>query len=276
MRTNWLGQVYGALAALPELRRSGGTLVCIGSVESVRAVPLHAPYTASKMALRGFCDSLRLDLDADKAGVAVSLVMPGPIDTPFFEHSRSYTEGAPKPPSPVYSPESVAKSILQMAQHPQREVLVGGAAFGFVAGQKLAPRLTDRLMTARHSMHRAQQSDGPERPGDTLNSPMPGTGTERGGHSGRRSLSAAVTTARPLVRRAAAVGAAAAGVAASRLMRHRGDAESRTGVKDTSVAEDPAVTETSTVAETVTAAQDAAGTRDVIVLEGERQQTDAP
>src|SRR4051794_18580180 len=44
MRTNWLGQVHGALAALPELRRNGGTLVLIGSVESVRAVPLHAPY----------------------------------------------------------------------------------------------------------------------------------------------------------------------------------------------------------------------------------------
>jgi short-subunit dehydrogenase len=87
MQTNYLGQVYGALAALPFLRESGGTLVCIGSVESVRAVPLHAPYVASKMALRGFCDALRMDLDEEKAGVAVSLIMPAAIDTPFFEHS---------------------------------------------------------------------------------------------------------------------------------------------------------------------------------------------
>ena len=234
MRTNWLGQVYGALAALPELRRSGGTLVCIGSTESVRAVPLHAPYVASKMALRGFCDALRMDLDADRAGVAVTLILPGPIDTPFFEHSRSYAEGAPKPPRPVYSPESVAQAILKAAQHPQREVVVGGAAFGFIGGQKLAPRLTDRLMTAGQSMLRAQQSDRPKEPTDTLDAPVQGSGSERGGHAGRRSLSAAITTARPLVRRAAGVGAAAAGVAVSRLVR-----QSSTSVAPAPTAEEP-------------------------------------
>ncbi len=217
MRTNWLGQVHGALAALPYLRRSGGTLVCIGSVESVRAVPLHAPYVSSKMALRGFCDVLRMDLEAEGAGVAVSLVLPASIDTPFFEHSKSYAEGAPKPPPPVYAPESVAQAILRLAEHPQREVAVGGSAFGFLSGQKLAPRLTDKLMTARHSMLRAQQSDAPPTGADNMRSPVAGTGSERGGHGGRRSMAAAVTTARPLVKRAVGLGAAAAGVIASQV-----------------------------------------------------------
>lgn len=219
MRTNWYGQVLGAVAALPHLRASRGTLVCIGSVESARAVPLHAPYVASKMALRGFCDSLRMDLDAEHAGVAVTLVLPGPIDTPFFEHSRSYGEGAPKPPPPVYAPESVARAILSAAEHPQREIVVGGASFGFLAGQKLAPRLTDKLMTARQSMLRAQQSDAPPAGPDTISSPVEGSGTERGGHGGRLSVSTAVTAARPAVKRAVGVGAVAAGFVASRVAR---------------------------------------------------------
>jgi short-subunit dehydrogenase len=217
MRTNWLGHVHGALAAVPHLRASKGTFIAIGSVESVRAVPLHAPYTASKFALRAFCDSLRMDLDAEDAGVAVSLIMPAAIDTPFFEHSRSYADGAPKPPPPVYSPESVAEAILRMAERPQRQVTVGGSAFGFISGQKLAPALTDRLMTARQSMLRMQQSDAPPGGRDNVDAPVEGSGAERGGHGGRRSLAAAVTTARPLVKRAAGLGAAAAGVVASRV-----------------------------------------------------------
>lgn len=218
MRTNWLGQVHGALAALPHLRASNGTLICIGSVESVRAVPLQAPYTSSKMALRGFCDSLRMDLDADGDAVAVTLVLPAAIDTPFFEHSRSYTDAAPKPPPPVYSPESVARVILAAAEHPRREVVVGGSAFGFLAGQKLAPGLTDRLMTARQSMLRLQQSAAKPTAEDTVDSPVPGSGAERGGHGGRASLTSVVNSARPLTRRAGALGAAAAGLVVTRLV----------------------------------------------------------
>jgi short-subunit dehydrogenase len=222
MRTNWLGQVHGALAALPALRESRGTLICIGSVESVRAVPMHAPYVASKMALRGFCDSLRMDLEAEKTGVSVTLVMPASIDTPFFEHSKTYAEGAPKPPPPYYEPEAVAMAIIKAAQHPQREVAVGGSSFAFFTGQKFAPRLTDRLMTAGHAMARLQQADHPDDGRDNLDAPMQGTGTERGGLSGRRSFSTVLTTARPIVRKAAGMGAAAAGVAVTRLAARRG------------------------------------------------------
>jgi short-subunit dehydrogenase len=221
MRTNWLGQVHGALAALPELRRSGGTLICIGSVESVRAVPLHAAYVSSKMALRGFCDSLRMDLDADHAGIAVSLVLPAAIDTPFFAHARSHLAGRPKPPPPVYTPDSVAAVILRMAQHPRREVVVGGSGLGFLAGQRLAPRLTDRLMTAGNSMLHAQQDPRPAEPADNLADPVTGSGTDTGGHDGRPSLTSVLASARPAARRAAALGAATAGVVAGRVMAHR-------------------------------------------------------
>lgn len=90
MRVNFLGQVHGTHAALPALRRAGGgVIIGISSVEGVRAVPLHGPYTASKFALRGFYDCLRMELAQEGAPIAVTTILPASIDTPFFEHARS-------------------------------------------------------------------------------------------------------------------------------------------------------------------------------------------
>ena len=58
MDTNFLGQVYGAKAALPHLESSGGALICVGSALSDRGVPLQGIYCASKHAIKGWLDSL--------------------------------------------------------------------------------------------------------------------------------------------------------------------------------------------------------------------------
>jgi NAD(P)-dependent dehydrogenase (short-subunit alcohol dehydrogenase family) len=141
LRVNVLGHVHGAQAALPALRRAGGgVIVGISSVEGVRAVPLHAPYTASKMALRGFYDCLRMELAAERSTVAVTTILPASIDTPFFEHARSKLGGhLPKPPPPVYSADVVAAAIVRAARRPTREVPVGGSAIGFFLGPAAQP-----------------------------------------------------------------------------------------------------------------------------------------
>src|ERR687889_243332 len=121
MRVNFLGHVHGTHAALPALRRAGGgVIIGVSSVEGVRAVPLHGPYTASKFALRGFYDCLRMELAQEGAPIAVSTILPASIDTPFFEHARSKVGAMPKPPPPVYAPEVVADAIVYTAQHPRR------------------------------------------------------------------------------------------------------------------------------------------------------------
>src|SRR4051794_10053701 len=90
MRVNFLGQVHGVHAALPALRRAGGGVVIgVASVEGVRAVPLHGPYTASKFALRACYDRLRMELAQEGTPIAVTTILPASIDTPFFEHARS-------------------------------------------------------------------------------------------------------------------------------------------------------------------------------------------
>ncbi len=81
--TNYWGVVHGSLAALPHLRRSGGALINLGSILSDTGYPLQGHYTASKHAVKGFTDSLRLELEHDEAPVSVTLIQPAVIDTPL-------------------------------------------------------------------------------------------------------------------------------------------------------------------------------------------------
>ncbi|MEU0217954.1 SDR family oxidoreductase [Streptomyces sp. NPDC006265] len=191
VQINLMGQVHGAYAALPYLRRSGGgVLIGVSSVEGVRAVPLQAPYVTSKWALRGFYDVLRMELMADKAPVAVTTILPASIDTPLFAHARSKLEALPKPPPPVYAPEAVARAIVKAATHPTREVPVGGSALQFILSQRFAPALTDRLMAVRRIGFASQVTDQSDTGSDNLEQPLPGPGAVHGelnGHAFQRS-----------------------------------------------------------------------------------------
>src|SRR3954453_15483171 len=186
MRGNFLGHVHGVHTALPVLRRAGGGVVIgVSSVEGVRAVPLHAPYTASKWALRGFYDSLRMELKESQDPIAVTTILPGPIATPFFEHARSKVGAMPKPPPPVYAPEVVARAIAKASVRPTREVPVGGAAIGFYLGQRLSPALTDAIMSLRRVQVDAQHADRPDTPTDNVDAPVLEPGSVRGRHAGK-------------------------------------------------------------------------------------------
>jgi NAD(P)-dependent dehydrogenase (short-subunit alcohol dehydrogenase family) len=186
MRVNFLGQVHGVHAALPALRRAGGGVVIgVASVEGVRAVPLHGPYTASKFALRAFYDCLRMELAQEGAPIAVTTILPASIDTPFFEHARSKLGAMVKPPPPVYAPEVVAATIVYAAQHPRREIPVGGAAVGFFLGQRLSPALTDALLSVRRFGVGTQRTDRPDNGVDNVDAPVDGPGQVHGSYPGR-------------------------------------------------------------------------------------------
>jgi NAD(P)-dependent dehydrogenase (short-subunit alcohol dehydrogenase family) len=186
MRVNFLGQVHGVHAALPALRRAGGGVVIgVASVEGVRAVPLHGPYTASKFALRAFYDCLRMELAQEGAPIAVTTILPASINTPFFEHARSKLGTMVKPPPPVYAPEIVAAAIVYAARHPRREIPVGGAAAGFVLGQRLSPALTDALLSIRRIGIGMQRTDRPDNGVDNVDAPVDGPGQVHGSYPGR-------------------------------------------------------------------------------------------
>jgi short-subunit dehydrogenase len=144
---NYWGVVHGSLIAARHLRARGGAIINTGSVVSDRAVPLQGPYSASKFAVKAFTDTLRMELEHDGAPVSVTLIKPSAIDTPFFEHARTYldTPGVWNPP-PAYDPSLVAKAMLHACENPKRSITIGagGAVIGLMG--RIAPRLTDFAM----------------------------------------------------------------------------------------------------------------------------------
>lgn len=144
-KTNYWGVVYGSLAAVEHLRRRGGALINVGSVASDLPIPLQGAYTASKHAVAGFTDTLRIELIADKAPVSVTLIKPAGIGTPFARHAMNHLRGAARVPPPVYSPDLVADAILEAAEHPTRELIVGGAGRVQTLLANVAPGLFARL-----------------------------------------------------------------------------------------------------------------------------------
>ena len=185
MRVNFLGQVYGVHAALPALRRAGGGVVIgVASMEGVRSVPLHAPYTASKWALRGFYDALRMELAQSQDPIAVATVLPAAIDTPIFEHARSKVGAMPKPPPPTYAAEVVAQAIVRAAERPSREVPVGGPVAAAMLAQRLSPALADTLFSLTRTAVTTQQAARRDNATDNVDGPVEERGQVHGTYPG--------------------------------------------------------------------------------------------
>lgn len=191
---NFWGTVYGARVAVARMRGNGGALINIGSVVSDRAIPLQGGYSASKHAVKGFTDALRMELEEEGAPISVTLIKPSTIDTPYFQHAKNYMPVEPKPPAPVYAPEVVANAILRAAEDPIRDITIGGGGRLITALGSALPRLTDFYM--ERAMFDAQRSDTPagERRGN-LYAPASEGGRERGGYRGHVMRSSVYTTA---------------------------------------------------------------------------------
>lgn len=143
--TNYWGAVNGSLIAVEHLRGRGGALVNVGSVASDNAIPMLGVYSATKHALRGFTDALRMELELDEAPVSVTLIKPTSINTPFPHHARNYTDREPQVPPPVYQPDEVAAAILHAAEHPVRDIYVGSMSRIMSSLGKHAPKAADWL-----------------------------------------------------------------------------------------------------------------------------------
>jgi len=191
---NFWGVVNGCRTAVRSLKDKGGTIINIGSEVSQLAIPLQGIYSASKHAVAGYTDALRMELEHDKIPISVTLVKPSAINTPFPEHARNYLEdGVPALPPPVYAPEVVAETILKCAERPVRDVVVGGSGKAQIVMSQLAPRLTDRYL--ERSMFDKQRTHDRSQPREgSLDHPQR-DGRAHGLHRGRVMQSSAYTTA---------------------------------------------------------------------------------
>lgn len=173
---NFWGVVNGSLVALPLLKQSGGALINVGSEVSEAVVPLQGMYSSSKHAVKGFTDALRVEIEeVDKAPIAITLIQPTAVDTPYPQHARNYTDKEPKLPTPKIEPQQVADAILDAAQNHRRDVKVGGGAILNTLLSKVAPGLADK-MSAKQA-DRQNYEEPPRAPGGTLHN---------AGHSGKQ------------------------------------------------------------------------------------------
>lgn len=196
-QTNFWGVVHGSLEAVKRMKlRGGGALINVGSEVSDRSTPLQAMYAASKHAVKAFTDALRMELEKEDAPISVSLVKPAGIDTLFAVHARNYMDKEPALPPPVYAPEIVARAILHCAQHPKRDIFVGGASKIVSSSNAYMPRALDHFMNA--AMWSQQKSKQDKVPGrrDALHAPDPTqTLRERQGMTERTVRETSVYTA---------------------------------------------------------------------------------
>jgi short-subunit dehydrogenase len=211
--TNVWGVVHGSLVAARHLRQNGGAIINIGSTLSDRAIPVQGIYSASKHAVKGFTDALRMELEAEKAPVSVTLVKPAGINTPYTRHAKNYMDVEPKNPPPVYAPEVVAEVILHCATHPVRDVFAGAGGKFISAQGYYAPRLTDRFME-RFTL-KQQRTDQPRHNEHNGLCQPSGELKERGDYPGHVSESSLYTKAslHPVLTAALAVGASLAAAA---------------------------------------------------------------
>ncbi len=213
--TNFWGLVHGSHIAVKHMRQHGGALINIGSTLSERSIPIQGMYAASKHAVKAYTDALRMELEEEEAPISVTLIKPSAIDTPYTAHAKNYMEDFPNNPPPVYAPDLVAETILYAAEHPVRDLFVGGAGKGFAMAEKFAPRMTDMVM--ENMTIRQMHSGKPRIDRDSLHTASNDGLRERGDYDGMvREMScytAAVT--HPLLTLATAVGVgalAAAGI----------------------------------------------------------------
>jgi NAD(P)-dependent dehydrogenase (short-subunit alcohol dehydrogenase family) len=211
---NLMGQVYGAMAALPHLKREGrGALIHISSVEAKRSFPFHSAYAASKHGIDGFLEALRVELRHEAWPISVTQVMPGTINTPFFDKGRTKLGVKPVGVPPIYEPETVSNIILYAAENPARDLVSGGAAQMMIINQRLSPRLVDAILATRAGFS-PQMTDEPrsEDDPDNLYAPIRGHDTAKNGFRALSRSRYNWLQMHPTVRRGVAVATTALGL----------------------------------------------------------------
>lgn len=147
MDVNYLGAVYFTYFALPYLRTRGGDIIAISSHTGITGVPTRTGYAASKHALQGFFDSLRIELRDTSMNILV--ISPGFVDTPIRENilggdgkKAGYQGRASEEPMPL---DEAIRQILEAIEGRKRElVMTGRARFGRFL-RLIAPGLVDRI-----------------------------------------------------------------------------------------------------------------------------------
>ncbi len=185
-QVNYFGVVYGVKAALSVMKyqEGGGTIINIGSVLSERSIPLQGAYCASKHAVKGFTEALRMELRREQVPVNVTLIMPAVINTPFYRSAPSHMGVRPRPIPPVYDASVVAEAIAFACENPRRHLYAGSFGKGLSVIEHLSPPFADWFMTVGGSFFAGQlEKNEPDDGRSNLYAPLSGKGAVSGGYT---------------------------------------------------------------------------------------------
>jgi short-subunit dehydrogenase len=184
VRTNVLGPVYAARAALRQFRQQGGgVLINVSSMLGVVPNPVVPLYTMTKFGVRGLSLSLHHRAHA-WPGVRVCVVLPGPIDTPMFQRAANHTGRVLRAIPPAIAPERVAAAIVSCARRPRRQVPVGVSSRVILAGLRVSPRVTEAAVARYSATLLVTSHPAPEHTGSVLD-PGPPARVHGGWRRGR-------------------------------------------------------------------------------------------
>ncbi len=148
MRVNYLGSVYCTHYALPHIKARKGLLVAISSLTGKTGVPTRTGYAASKHAMQGFFDSLRIELLG--TGVDVLVVSPGFVATDiraraFGPNGQPLQESRRDESRDTMDVKTCVAQITRAIDHRDREVVMTARAKVGLFLKLVAPRLVDRI-----------------------------------------------------------------------------------------------------------------------------------
>ncbi|MHB8088795.1 MAG: SDR family oxidoreductase [Anaerolineaceae bacterium] len=147
MQVNYLGSVYCTYYALPYLKASKGYLAAVSSLTGKAGVPTRTGYAASKHAMVGFFDSLRVELRG--SDVSVTMIYPGFVDTGVQERGFG-ADGKPLGVNPLQlnkimtAPECARLCIKAIANRRREEVMTFRGKLGQWI-KLIAPGLVDQI-----------------------------------------------------------------------------------------------------------------------------------
>lgn len=177
MRVNFFGTLYPTYHAIPHLRRTRGSLVAVSSLTGKRGTPSYSVYGASKFAVQGLYDSLRLELAPD--GVHVGVVSPGFVDTPLRERVLG-PDGKPWPTPPpppfrVWPVEKCVDRILRLIVKRKAQALLPAFVGPLLAlDQAFNGWLGDRFLARRFDPADSASPSFPAFPSPSEQPELPG------------------------------------------------------------------------------------------------------
>jgi short-subunit dehydrogenase len=181
--TDLLGVIFGSYHALRHFRSQGrGVLINVASALGKMAAPYYASYAAAKHGVVGLGAALRQELrEAGEDGIRVCTVMPMAMDTPFYDHAANYTGHEAVPVPPLYDPQKVIDTIVELITEPEDEVVVGGAGKIVTALHGLMPTVVEHALGKITHREQIEKADPAPATRGSVHDPIPEGTTVHGG-----------------------------------------------------------------------------------------------